>query len=161
MANTTPAEQASATPRYAKSSELLGVEVEIIFVDEVDGDFGPEYCFDCRKPNGEVVSYTRARDPWRAKGVEAMRQMLEHDEPVMATLVQPGRAMLWKPFDQRGSRMSSGRASRLRQYGFIVATDEPDRPALRVDDRSALRVDDAPPPTDADAPSVDPADVPF
>lgn len=138
----------STAPRFVKSAELLGVEVEIVFIDETESDnYGPEYLFDCRLPSGEIVSYTRHRDDWRARGVAAMRQMLEDDEPVIATLVQPGKALLWRPFDMRGSRVSAARAARLRGYGYDVAVDEAGEPELRVDD--------APPHTDADAPLFD------
>lgn len=149
MAQTNTAQAAaSSRPRFVKSAELLGVDVEIVYIDEVDGsEFGPEYLFDCRLPSGEVVSYTRHRDDWRARGVAAMRELLEAGEPVLATLSQPGKAILWRPYDLRGgSRVSAARAARLQAYGFALTADE---------DGPALRVDDTPPPTDADAPLFD------
>jgi hypothetical protein len=139
--------ESSAAPRFCKSAELLGQEVEIVYVDEVDGGVGPEFLFDVRLPDGEVVSFSRHRDDWRRPGVEAMRELLDSGQPCMATLIQPGKAILWAPFDQRGSRVSTGRAARLRQLGFSVAADAGARPELRVDD--------SPPYVDSDAPLFD------
>jgi hypothetical protein len=147
--STTPTATSSTTfPRYIKSKELIGQEVEILGVEETTSpDFGDEYCFDLRLASGEVVSYSRHRDGWRERGVEKIRAALVDGEPVMAALVQPGRALLWSPFDLKRPLMSSERANRLRRLGFDVTVDD--------DGESVLRVDDAPPHTDADAPLCD------
>jgi hypothetical protein len=143
---TTPTATSSTTfPRYIKSKELIGQEIEILGAEETTSpDFGDEYCFDLRLATGEVVSFSRHRDGWRERGVEKIRAALELGEPVMAELVQPGRALLWNPFDLKRPLMSTARANRLRRLGFDVTLDE--------DGESALHIDDSPPHTDADAP---------
>jgi hypothetical protein len=143
-----PQGEQSKSPRFCKSDELFGKQVEILWIDETESDFGPEYLYDLRLSSGEVVSFTRHRDPWRTLGVTAMRAALDNGEPVTATLMKPNRAVFWKPWDMRGSRVSAGRAARLRELGFNLNADsetgEPQR-----------RSDDVPPPSDEDAPIDD------
>jgi hypothetical protein len=77
-----------------------------------------------------------------------MREQLEDGEPVLATLSQPGKAILWRPYDLRGgSRVSAARAARLRRFGFELSAND--------DGDSVLHLDDPPPYTDDDAPLVD------
>ena len=151
MTNNNSTEETPFTqPRFAKSSELLSQEVEILGVYESDGQFGEEWLHDVRKRDGEVVSYTRKRDPWRAAGVAAMLEELRSGKRVTATLVPLGKAYGWKPYDERTSRMSPERAAKLRSYGVNVRPPAAELPA-----------DDSPPPRDEDAPAVDPDDVPW
>jgi hypothetical protein len=147
MDNSNTAADKPTSPRFVKSAELLDREVEVVFIDEVDSDYGPEYLFDIRLSDGEIVSYSRHRDEWRRRGVEAMQALLDAGEPCLATLRHPGKALIWDPYDMRGRRMSTARASKLRQLGLDVTADDAGGPQLRMDD--------APPYTDEDAPTDD------
>ena len=139
------------SPRFAKSAEILGPEVEVLGVYKHDGgQYGPEYLHDLRKPDGEIISYTRKRDAWRAAGVKAMLAELDAGKRVFVRLTAFGKAYAWKPYDERTSKMSPERASKLRSYGVNVRPPSAELPA-----------DDTPPPRDEDAPAVDPDDVPW
>jgi hypothetical protein len=150
VANDSTDETPFTSPRYAKSPELLGAEVEILGIYDSDGQFGQEYLYDVRKPDGEVVSHTRKRDAWRAAGVAAMTAELDAGKRVFATLAPFGKAYGWKPYDERTSRMSPERAARLRQNGVNVRPPSAELPA-----------DDSPPPQDEDAPAFTADDVPW
>jgi hypothetical protein len=144
MAKPNTPSTAPTSPRFVKSAELLDREVEIVFIDEVDSDYGPEYLYDVKLPDGEIVSYSRHRDDWRRRGVEAMQALLDAGQPCLATLRQPGRALIWQPFDMRGRRLSTARADKLRQLGFDVAADDAGKPQLRTDDVPMYADEDAP-----------------
>ena len=144
MAKPTTVQAPASTPRFVKTKELLDLEVEVVFIDEVDSDYGPEYLYDVKLPDGEVVSYSRHRDDWRRRGVEAMQALLDAGQPCLATLRQPGRALIWEPYDMRGRRLSTARANKLRQLGFDVTADDAGKPQLRTDDAPMYADEDAP-----------------